>query len=99
MNKIEYRDTMLKIWETAQNLSDHVDVFSIADYHELENQIDRLVVDLITDCQESGVLTAAEARSEIEFCAKCSRAVHFASLTRIAWEYHYSQVFHVKHCE
>lgn len=93
MTKIEYRDTMLKVWETAQNLSNHVDSFSIPDYHELENKIDRLVVDLVTDAQESGVLTMAESKQEIEFCAKLSRAVHFACLSRVAWEYHYTQVF------
>ena len=93
MTKTEYRDTMLKVWETAQNLSDHVDSLSIADYHELENKIDRLVVDLVTDAQESGVLTMAETKQELEFCAKLSRAVHFASLSRVAWEYHYKQVF------
>lgn len=93
MTKTEYRDTMLKVWETAQNLSDHVDSLSISDYHELENKIDRLVVDLVTDAQESGVLTMAETKQELEFCARLSRAVHFASLSRVAWECHYKQVF------
>lgn len=93
MTKTEYRDTMLKIWETAQNLSDHVDSFSISDYHDLENVIDRLVVDLVTNAQESGVLSITEAKNELAFCGKLSRAVHFASLSRVAWEYHYTQVF------
>lgn len=93
MTKTEYRDAMLKIWETAQNLSDHVESLSIPDYHELENKLDRLVVDLITDAQENGVLSFSEAKNELEFCAKLSRAVHFACLSRVAWEYHYTQVF------
>lgn len=84
---------MLEIWETAQNLSDHVESLSIPDYHELENKIDRLVIDLITDALENGVLSFSEAKNELEFCVKLSRAVHFASLSRVAWEYHYKQVF------
>lgn len=92
MTKTEYRDAMLKIWGTAQNLSDNVDSLTIIDYHQVENKIDRLVVDLISDCKDDGVLTSAEAQSEFKFCAKLSRAVHFACLSRVAWEYHYKQV-------